>query len=145
MRIALGLDHHGLVLKEVVLGHLNGRGAEVVVFGPESGAAEYPVFAEGAGRAVAGGECGGAVLICGTGAGMSIAANKIRGVRAVCCSESHTARLAKEHNNANAICFGARVVGPDVALGIIDAWLDAEFHGGRHANRVNLIHEIEKR
>ena len=88
-------------------------------------------------------DCG--VLICGTGVGISIAANKVNGVRAAVCSDTATARLVKEHNNANIIAFGARIVGTELAKDIVKAYLDAEFQGGRHQTRIDMIHEIEKR
>jgi len=90
-----------------------------------------------------GADCG--VLICGTGVGISIAANKVNGVRAAVCSDTATARLVKEHNNANIIAFGARIVGTELAKDIVKAYLDAEFQGGRHQTRIDMIHEIEKR
>ena len=94
-------------------------------------------------RKSAGQLCG--VLICGTGVGISIAANKVNGVRAAVCSDTATARLVKEHNNANIIAFGARIVGTELAKDIVKAYLDAEFQGGRHQTRIDMIHEIEKR
>ena len=85
------------------------------------------------------------MLVCGTGVGISIAANKVKGVRAAVCSDCATARLVKEHNNANIIAFGARIVGTELAKDIVKAYLDAEFSGGRHQTRIDLIHEIEER
>ena len=93
---------------------------------------------------VASGEADGGVLICGTGIGISLAANKVKGIRAAVCSEPYSAKMAREHNNANMIAFGARVVGEDLAKMIVDSWLDAKFQGGRHAERVALIDEIEE-
>ena len=106
---------------------------------------DYPVYGEAVGRAVVSGqvECG--VLICGTGVGISIAANKVPGVRAAVCSDTTTARLVKEHNNANIIAFGARIVGIEVAKDIVKTYLDAEFQGGRHEKRIAMIHEIENK
>ena len=97
------------------------------------------------GRAVVNGEADCGILICGTGVGISIAANKVNGVRAAVCSDCATARLVKEHNNANIIAFGARIVGSELAKDIVKAYLDAEFQGGRHQTRIDMIHEIETR
>lgn len=108
-------------------------------------ASNYPEIAELVANAVASGECERGILICGTGVGISIAANKVHGIRAVCCSEPFSAKMAKEHNNANILCFGARVVGSELAKMIVENWMDAEFQGGRHAARVDMIHDIEKR
>ena len=105
----------------------------------------YPEIGEKVGRAVAQGEVDCAVLICGTGVGISLAANKVNGVRAAVCSDTTTAHLVKEHNNANIIAFGARIVGIEKAKDIVKAYLDAEFQGGRHAIRVDMIAEIEQR
>lgn len=146
MIIAIGGDHTSLEMKSLIAKHLRERGADVMDFGPEANeACDYPVYAEKVAIAVRDGVCDGGVLICGTGAGMGIAANKVGGVRAAICSEGYTARLAKEHNNANVICFGARVVGPEVAKEIVDAWLDAAYQGGRHDIRVRMYEDIEKR
>ena len=96
-------------------------------------------------NAVAGGECERGVLICGTGVGISIAANKVNGIRAVCCSEPFSAKLSKQHNDSNIICFGARVVGSELAKMIVGEWFDAEFQGGRHQTRIDMIADIEKK
>ena len=96
-------------------------------------------------NAVAGGECERGVLICGTGVGISIAANKVNGIRAVCCSEPFSAKLSKQHNDSNIICFGARVVGSELAKMIVGEWYDAEFQGGRHQTRIDMIADIEKK
>lgn len=92
---------------------------------------------------VAGGEADCGILICGTGVGISLAANKVKGIRCCVCSEPYTAKLSKQHNNTNILAFGARVVGPDLAKMIVDEWLNAEFMGGRHQTRVDMIMEIE--
>ena len=145
MRIALGCDKAGAELKEAIEAHLTAKGAKVCLFAPDDiEDLDYPVYAQRAAGAVARGEFDAGVLICGTGAGMAICANKIEGLRAVVCSESYTARMAKEHNNANILCFGARVIGRETAKAIVDAWFDAKFQGGRHQRRVDMYKEIEK-
>lgn len=143
---AIGNDHTGVDLKYIIKKHLEEKGETVKDFGTESTtASNYPDIAESVANAVASGECERAVLICGTGVGMSIAANKVKGVRAVCCSEPFSAKMSKEHNNANVLCFGARVIGNEMAKMIVDSWYEAEFQGGRHQTRVDIISDIEKR
>jgi len=145
MRIALGFDHAGIDMSDFIRDHLQRKGYEAGLFGPENDDdSDYPVFAEQTARAVAEGLYDTGILICGTGAGMCIAANKVNGIRAVSCSEAYTARLAKEHNNANIVCIGARVVGPEVAAMIVDTFLKACFKGGRHDRRVALFEKIEE-
>ena len=144
MKLAIGCDHGGFPLKAAVLKYLNEQGHECVDFGcnsPER--CDYPVYGERVGRAVASGECDLGVLICGTGIGISLAANRVPGVRAAVCSEPYSARLTREHNNANIIAFGARVVGEGTALMILEAFLAAEFQGGRHAERVAMLDDIK--
>ncbi len=144
MKIAIGADHGGYPLKDAVIAHLTKNGYECVDFGtysPER--CDYPVYGEKAARAVANGECDLGVLICGTGIGISLAANRVKGIRAAVCSEPYSAQLTREHNNANIICFGARVVGEGMALMIVDAFLNAKFMGGRHAERVAMLDDIK--
>ncbi|MCL2204786.1 MAG: ribose 5-phosphate isomerase B [Defluviitaleaceae bacterium] len=146
MKLAIGSDHAAPEMKQALISHLEGRGVAVVdtgAFPEDEGRFEYPVIGCRVGKLVAGGEVDGGVLVCGTGVGMSLAANKVRGVRACVCSEPFTARLSKEHNNANIIAVGARVVGIEMAKSIVDAWLDAQFMGGRHDRRVDMIMEID--
>ena len=122
------------------------KGYEVINYGtntPES--CNYPEFGEKVGRAVVSGEVDCGILICGTGVGISLAANKVKGVRAVVCSEPYSAKLSKQHNNTNILAFGARVVGIELAKMIIDEWLGAEFEGGRHQTRVDMIMAIENK
>ena len=109
------------------------------------GLTDYPVYGEKVGNAVAGGEADLGLAICGTGVGISLACNKVKGIRACVCSEPYTAKLSRVHNNSNVLAFGARVVGSELAKMITEAWLDAEFEGGRHERRVNMIMEIENR
>lgn len=146
MKIAIGNDHAALELKREIAEYLKELGHEAVNFGtdtPES--CDYPVFGEKVARAVAGGEADCGILICGTGVGISLAANKVKGIRCAVCSEPVTARLVKQHNNANIIAFGARIVGSEMAKEIVKAYLDAEFLGGRHADRVAMIMDIEEK
>ena len=146
MKIALGNDHAATDLKFVVMDYLKELGHEVVNFGTDTNeSCNYPEIGEKVGRAVVAGEAECGILICGTGVGISIAANKVRGVRAAVCSDCATARLVKEHTNANVIAFGARIVGTELAKDIVKAYLDAEFMGGRHQMRIDMIHEIEDR
>lgn len=140
MRIALGSDHAGLELKAALIEHLRAAGHELVDHGAyEDRSVDYPDFAQVVGRAVATGEADRGLLVCGTGQGMAIAANKIPGVRAAVVSDTFSARMAMAHNDARVLCLGQRVVGPGLALDIVDAWLATEFEGGRHARRVGKI------
>lgn len=146
MKIAIGNDHAATELKFIIMDYVKSLGHEVVNFGTDGNeSCNYPEFGEKVGRAVVGGEADCGILICGTGVGISIAANKVNGVRAAVCSDCATARLVKEHNNANIIAFGARIVGSELAKDIVKAYLDAEFQGGRHQTRIDMIHEIETR
>lgn len=146
MKIAIGNDHAAVEMKQEIQKYLEEQGHELVNFGTDSReSCHYPEYGEAVGRAVAQGEADCGILICGTGVGISIAANKVKGVRAAVCSESVTAKLVREHNNANIIAFGARIVGLETAKGIVDAYLGAEFLGGRHQKRVDMIAEIEKK
>lgn len=146
MRIAIGNDHAAVELKQQISEYVTSLGHEVVNYGTDtSESCNYPEYGEKVARAVANKEADCGILICGTGVGISIAANKVKGIRAAVCSEPTTARLVKEHNNANIIAFGARIVGVETAKEIVKAYLDAEFLGGRHEARVEMIAEIENR
>lgn len=146
MKIGIGNDHAAVELKQTIQNYLKELGHEVVNYGTDSTeSCNYPEYGEKVGRAVAAGEVDCGVLICGTGVGISIAANKVKGVRAAVCSDVTTARLVKEHNNANIIAFGARIVGTELAKDIVKAYLDATYQGGRHDARIAMIHEIENR
>ena len=146
MKIAIGNDHAAVSLKKEIMEYVQSLGHEVTNFGTDSTeSCNYPEYGEKVGRAVAAGEYDCGILICGTGVGISIAANKVNGVRAAVCSDATTARLVKEHNNANIIAFGERIVGVELAKDIVKAYLDAEFLGGRHAVRVAMFSEIEQR
>lgn len=146
MKIAIGNDHAAVKMKQEILAYLQELGHEVINYGTDSDeSCDYPKYGEIVGRAVAEGivDCG--VLICGTGVGISIAANKVPGVRAAVCSETTTARLVKQHNNANIIAFGARIVGIETAKDIIKAYLEAQFEGGRHQQRIDMIAAMEQK
>jgi len=145
LRVAVGSDHAGYRLKEEIKCHLSEQGHDVHDFGTFSlDAVDYPDFALRVAKAVAGGDCELGVLACGTGLGMCIAANKVRGVRAALCHDEFSARSARRHNDANVLTLGARVVGNEKALSIVDAWLAARFEAGRHERRVRKILEIER-
>ncbi|MBO5259134.1 MAG: ribose 5-phosphate isomerase B [Agathobacter sp.] len=146
MKIGIGNDHAAVEMKKEIMAYLESMGYEVVNYGTDENAScNYPEYGEKVGRAVVDGDVDCAVLICGTGVGISIAANKVKGVRAAVCSDTATARLVKQHNNANIIAFGQRIVGIELAKDIVKAYLEAEFEGGRHQTRVDMIHEIENR
>ncbi len=144
MKIGIGCDHSALDMKEEIIGHLKEKGYEITDFGTYTkDSTDYPIYAEKVARAVASGEQELGILICGTGMGMCLAANKVKGIRACVCSEPYTAKLSRLHNNANILCFGARVIGPELAKMITDTFLEAEFEGGRHARRVQMIMDLE--
>ena len=144
-KLAIGNDHAAVDLKFEIKSYLEEKGYEIINVGTdENKSFNYAVSALKVARLVASGEVDGGILICGTGVGISLAANKVKGIRAAVCSEPFTARLSKQHNNSNIICFGARVVGAGLAKMIVDSWLEAEFEGGRHQTRVNMIMEIEE-
>ena len=138
--LGMASDHAGLELKRALMSELEKRGVVLREFGTAtSDSCDYPDFAHAVGRAIEGGEIERAILVCGTGVGMSIAANRHAAVRAVVCSEPLSARMARQHNDANVLCIGARVIGVGTAIDIVDAFLAAEFEGGRHATRVAKI------
>ena len=144
MKLAIGNDHVALEMKKEIKAYLEEKGIEVVDAGTNSPERfNYPVSGYRVARMVADNTVDGGVLICGTGVGISLAANKVHGIRACVCSDPYTARLSKQHNNTNIIAFGARVIGAETAKMIVDEWLAAEYQGGRHQTRVDMIHEIE--
>ena len=144
--IAIASDHGGYTLKQELIARLKERGLEYRDFGTFSEeSCDYPDFGEPAARAVVSGECDRGILICGTGIGMSITANKIKGVRCALCGDCYSAELTRRHNDANILAMGGRVVGPGLAVKIMDTFLDTPFEGGRHARRVAKIHEVESR
>jgi ribose 5-phosphate isomerase B len=144
-KVIIGCDHAGYNLKLQVLEHLKEKGVEFVDVGtnsPES--CHYPEIAHAVCTKVQAGEAPVGILICGTGIGMSMAANKHLGIRAACCSDTFSARLTREHNDANVLCFGERVIGAGLAMDLVDAFLDAEFIGGKHATRVDMFMAFEE-
>ncbi len=143
--IAIGCDHGGFELKGQISELLTELGFEVVDCGCFSNASvDYPDIAKTLCEKITGGECKKGILICGTGIGMSIAANKINGIRCAHCTDTFSAQMAAEHNNANVIALGARITGSELAKCIVKSWLNADFLGGRHAERVNKIMALEK-
>ncbi len=144
-KIYIGADSAGYNLKAEVKEYLSGKGYEVVDCGCNSTAScHYPEFASRVCESVQGElDSSFGILICGTGIGMSMCANKHRGIRAALCSDTYSARMTRCHNDANLLCMGARVIGSCLALDIVDAFLSAEFEGGRHAVRVKMIEDIE--
>jgi len=145
MKVVLGADHGGYELKEAIRTHLETKGIEVQDLGTNStDSVDYPKYGFAVGNAILKGEADLGIACCGTGLGISIAANKVPGIRAVVCTETFSARMAREHNNANVLTLGGRVTGVGLALDIVDIFLKTEFAGGRHARRVNLISAIER-
>ena len=146
-KIYIGADSAGYFLKEEFKTYLENKGYEVFDVGaPDSSSSHYPIYAKAVCEGVLrdGGDTLG-VLICGTGIGMSMCANKIHGIRAAVCSDTFSAKMTRIHNNANVMCLGARVIGPSLAIDILDAFLDNEFEsGGRHEMRVDMMMELEK-
>lgn len=141
--IAIGSDHGGFELKKEVMAHLDARGLEYKDFGTYSDAScDYPVYGKAVAKAVASGECERGIIICGTGIGISIAANKVRGIRAALCGDCFSAEATRQHNDANVLALGARVVGPGLALKIVDTFLDTPFSNGeRHIRRIEMIED----
>ena len=146
MKIAIGCDHGGFNLKNTVIKHLEEKGIEVkdfVTYSTDS--CDYPDISIQVAEAVAKKEFEYGILICGTGIGISIAANKVPGIRAALCSDTFSAHATRQHNNANILAMGERVVGPGLALDIVDTFLNSEFEGGRHQNRIDKITAIEEK
>lgn len=141
--IAIGSDHGGFELKKKLMEHLSERGLEYKDFGTYSSAScDYPVYAKTVANAVASGECDRGIIICGTGIGVSITANKVRGIRAALCGDCFSAEATRQHNDANVLCMGARVVGEGLALKIADTFLDTPFSNDeRHIRRISMIED----
>ncbi len=140
--IAIAGDHAAIDLKKTLADYLRQRGHEVKDMGPKvRKSVNYPDFGKKVAKAVAGGEYDLGVLICGTGIGMSMTANRFRGVRAALVHDSFTARMAREHNDANVLVFGARVIGDAVAVDALESWLSSRFKGGRHKERIDMLDE----
>jgi ribose 5-phosphate isomerase B len=140
VKIAVGSDHGGFECKQMIIRFLKDIGQEVVDQGCYSmESVDYPDFADKVCASIQSGECERGILICGTGIGMSIAANRNRDIRAALCHEAYTARMSREHNNANVLCFGGRVLGPEIALDVVGTWVEPEFSGGRHQRRLDKM------
>ncbi len=145
MKIAIGSDHAGLDLKEHIKSYLLDKKFEVIDVGTnEKTSTDYPIYARAVCKKIQKNEADLGILICGSGIGMSITANKFKKVRAALCTNEYMARMSRAHNNANVLCMGERVIGKDLAISIVEAWLSASFEGGRHERRVSLISEYEK-
>ncbi len=143
MIIAMASDHGGFELKKTIKEHLAERGLKVVDLGTNSKeSVDYPVYGKACGEAVASGKADLGIVCCGTGIGISIAANKVKGVRCGLCTSVEMAELTKKHNNANMIALGGRTTEPELAIKIVDAWLDTEFEGGRHKRRTDMLDEM---
>lgn len=146
MKIAIGCDHGGIVLKDAVTSTLEALGAEVVDLGTNStDSVDYPTYGLKVAETVASGQCDAGVIMCGTGIGISISANKVPGIRCAVVTNTYMAQLTKNHNNANIISLGGRVITPEEAKDIVKAWYTAEYEGGRHQRRLDMITDIEKK
>ena len=143
-RLVLSSDHAAIPLRQAIAKHVAARGWTVVDIGPTTPeSTPYPKHGEAAARRIASGDCRLGIILCGTGQGIMMAANKVRGIRCGVCSDTFSARMIREHNDANMLSLGARVVGEGLALEIVDAFLGAIFEGGRHATRVEMIAALE--
>lgn len=144
MRIVLSSDHAAIEMRQAIAVHIAAKGHEVTDIGPASGeSTDYPARGEAAARHVAAGKADLGIILCGTGQGIMMAANKVKGIRCGVCSETFSARMIREHNDANMLAMGARVIGDSLALDIVDAFLTTDFGGGRHGRRVDMIKAIE--
>lgn len=144
-RIVLSSDHAAIDMRKTIAAHITALGFEPVDIGPMTPeSTPYPQHGEAAARRVASGDCALGIILCGTGQGIMMAANKVKGVRCGVCSEAFSARMIRQHNDANMLSLGARVIGEALALDIVDAFLSADFEGGRHATRVDMITAIEE-
>lgn len=144
--IAIGSDHAGLNLKKALINRLEELKIEYKDFGTyTTDSVDYPKYAQAVAEAVASGECEKGIITCGTGIGVSIAANKVKGIRAAICHDVFSAKACREHNDANILTMGERVIGIGAAIEVLNAWLGTEFSGGRHATRVGMISEIENK
>lgn len=145
MKIAIGYDHVGYILKQDIIEYLTQKNITVIDLGaPSTDRTDYPIYANRVARSINTNHADLGILICGTGVGISIAANKCQGIRAVVCSDPYSAKLSREHNNTNILAFGSRVVGSELAKMIINEWLTAKFEGGRHQKRIEQIQLIER-
>lgn len=139
-RIVLSSDHAGIEFRQAIANHVSSLGWEVVDIGPTTPeSTHYPIHGKAAAELVASGDCQLGIILCGTGQGIMMAANKVAGIRCGVCSDTFSARMIRQHNDANMLSMGVRVLGEGLALDIVDAFLTAEFEGGRHATRVDMI------
>ena len=144
-RIVLSSDHTAIALRQAIAAHITEQGWVAVDIGPTTPqSTHYPEHGEAAARLVASGDCRLGIILCGTGQGIMMAANKVKGIRCGVCGDTFSARMIRRHNDANVLAIGARVVGAGLALDIVDAFLAAEFEGGRHATRVAMIEALER-
>ncbi len=140
LKIAIGSDHGGFEYKEKIKEYLKSKGYDFVDVGTYStDSCDYPVIAKDVANKVVSGDVDRGILICGTGIGMSITANKVKGIRAALCGDTFSARATRAHNNSNILCLGERVIGIQLALDIVDIWLNTDFEGGRHQRRIDMI------
>jgi len=145
MKIAIGCDHVGIILKPIIIEHLEAKGITVIDKGTYSEQrTDYPIYGKAVADAVISQQADLGILICGSGIGISITANKVHGIRAVVCSEPYSAKLSRQHNDTNILAFGSRVIGTELAKMIVDEWLDARFEGARHQKRVEMITRLEE-
>ncbi|MGE4571809.1 MAG: ribose 5-phosphate isomerase B [Candidatus Izemoplasmatales bacterium] len=144
MKIAIGSDHTAVDLKSDIIDYLKSLNIDVIDCGPQSKErTHYPIYAHEVSTLVQDQKVDYGILICGTGVGMSIAANKHKGIRAVVCSDTFSAKASKQHNDSNVLCFGARVVGTELAKDIVESFLKASYEGGRHQQRVDMLNELD--
>ncbi|OWU69038.1 ribose 5-phosphate isomerase B [Marinibacterium profundimaris] len=144
IRIALSSDHAAIELRQAIARHLADQGFDVVDIGPtEPESTDYPKHGEAAARLVTSDDCQLGIILCGTGQGIMMAGNKVKGIRCGVCADVFSARMIRQHNDANMLSLGARVVGEGLALEIVDAFMNASFEGGRHTVRVTMIDELE--
>lgn len=145
MRVALGSDHGGFQLKNEIDKHLRSQGIEVLDCGTNSiDSVDYPLFGYTVGQAILSGRVDFGIVICGTGQGIAMTANKLPGIRAAVCTETYSARMSREHNNANVLALGGRITGAGLALDIVDVFLNTDFAGGRHSKRLELMAAVER-
>lgn len=143
-RVALSSDHAGIEMRQAIAKHIAAQGWVPVDIGPTTPeSTHYPKHGEAAARLVASGDCRFGIILCGTGQGIMMAANKVKGIRCGVCSETFSAKMIRQHNDANMLSLGVRVIGEGLALEIVDAFLSSEFEGGRHATRVGMIEALE--
>jgi len=146
MKIGIGSDHGGFELKEHIKKFLEEQGVEYIDYGTKTlDSVDYPEYGLKVAEAVKSGECDKGIVVCGTGIGISISCNKVPGIRCALCGDTYSARMSIEHNNANILALGGRVVGKDLATEIVSVWLKAQFQAGRHERRINKISDIEKK